>query len=300
MAAQCPDCDVPLMSDSTAKPALTPAQLKSLANQVLGSWRFWAGVALLVGLAAWGVIAMAERFIDLRANSYLNTLEQQATNHIGVVGSQISNQIVREFQQPRIRAAMEQVAEDRANELFTNSVWPSLQAFRQNLDAAGAQFLQSTNDLAALDREIAAARRKVATTPASAVTVTPNLPDTTPRLTLVDQQVSRNGANYILSLFFKATGSQPIGTVQLIAGTYRQTAKILNFGAVTPGQTAPAVMNDVGDASKLTFTPPQSNTPIVVALEVNAPTIVRVSGDVLEGDLTVPIAADNLPAAAAK
>jgi hypothetical protein len=300
MATECPDCDVPLMSDSTAKPTLTPAQLKSLANQVLGSWKFWAGVTMLVGLAAWGVIATAERFIDLRAKSYLNTLEQQATNHIGVVAGQISNQIVREFQQPRIRAAMEQVAEDRANELFTNSVWPSLQAFRQNLDAVGAQFAQSTNNIAALDREIAAARRKIATIPPSAAAAAPNPAETTPKLTLVDQQVSRNGANYILSLFFKATGSQPVGTVQLIAGTYRQTAKILNFGSVTPGQTAPAVMNDVGDASKLTFTPPQSNTPIVVALEVNGPTIVRVSGDVLEGDLTVPIAADNLPAAAAK
>ena len=63
----------------------------------------------------------------------LSTLEQKATNHIGTAFGAISNQIVREFQQPRIRAAMEQIAEDRANELFTNSIWPSLEAFRQGL-----------------------------------------------------------------------------------------------------------------------------------------------------------------------
>ncbi len=251
----------------------------------------------MVGLAAWGVIALAERFIDLRAANYLNTLEQQATNHIGYVAGQISNEIDREFQQPRIKAAMQQIAEDRANELFTNSIWPSLEAFRHGLNDADAELTQSTNDLAALAREIRAARRKISPAPAAAAAT--NSPDATPKLTLVDQQVSKRGVNYILSLFFKATGNQPIGTVELIAGTYRQTAKILNFGTVTPGQTEPAVMNNLGDASRLKFTPPRSDAPIVVALEVNGPTIVRVSGDALEGDLTVPIAAENLPAAAA-
>ncbi len=271
--------------------------MNRLASHVLGSWKLWAGLIVVVGLAAWGVIALAERFIDLRAANYLSTLEQQATNHIGIVAGQISNQIVREFQQPRIKAAMQQIAEDRANELFTNSIWPSLEAFRHGLNDADAELTQSTNDLAALAREIRAARRKVSPAPTAAATT--NSPDAAPKLTLVDQQVSKRGVNYILSLFFKATGSQPIGTVELIAGTYRQTAKILNFGAVTPGQTESAVMNDLGDASRLKFTPPRTDAPIVVALEVNGPTIVRVSGDALEGDLTVPIAAENLPAAAA-
>ena len=69
----------------------------------------------------------------------------------------------------------------------------------------------------------------------------------------------------------------------MIAGTYRQTAKILNFASVTPGQSEPAVMNDLGDAARLKFNPARSDTPVVIALELTGPTIVRVSGDVLEG-----------------
>lgn len=246
---------------------------------------------MVVGLAAWGVIDVAERLIDQRATNYLNTLEQQATNHIGFVYGEISNQIVREFQQPRIRAAMEQIASERVNDIFTNNIWPSLEAFRLTIDEANAQLAKSTNDLAALTKEVKAAQRKVAPTPTAS-----SGSDATPKLTLIDQAVARNGSNYILSLFFKTNGSQLIGSVDLIAGTYRQTAKILNFSSVTPGQSEPAVMNDLRDAARLKFTPPGGDAPVVIALELTAPTIVRVSGDGLEGDLTIPVAADKLPA----
>ncbi len=278
------------MHEADSHSALTPDQLSIIAKLILGSWKFWAGVAMVVALAAWGVVEVAERLIDQRATNYLNTLEQQATNHIGVASGQISNQIVREFQQPRIRAAMEQIASDRANDIFTNSIWPSLEAFRQSINEANAQLAKATNDLAALAKDVKAAQRKA--TPTS--TASSGL-DAASKLTLVDQAVARNGSNYILSLFFKANGSQPVGNVELIAGTYRQTARILNFAAVTPGQSKPAVMNDVGDAAQLKFTPLRSDAPIVIALELTAPTIVRVSGDELEGDLTIPVATDKLP-----
>ena len=293
LLAQCPYCRVALVSDGGSQMTeLTPEQVNTVARHILGSWKFWAGVAMVVALAAWGIIQVAERFIDLRANDYLNTLEQKATNHIAAVSGQISNQVVHEFQQPRIRATMEQIAADRANDVFTNAIWPSLEAFRLSLDEATAQLAKSTNDLAALAKEVKAAQRKVAPTPVPA-----GASDATPKLALVDQAVARNGSNYILSLFFKATGSQPVGSVELIAGTYRQTARILNFASVTPaGQTEPAVMNDVGDAARLKFTPLRSDAPIVIALELTAPTIVRVSGDALEGDLTIPVAAEKLPA----
>src|SRR5581483_5650261 len=241
LTVHCPDCKIPYIQETEPLSALTPEQLKHLTMQILGSWQFWAGLAMVVALAAWGVIKVAERIIDLRTNTYLNTLEQKATNHIDVAFGQISNQIVREFQQPRIKAAMELIASERANDYFTNAIWPSLEAFRQGIEEANAQLAKSTNDLAALGREVKAAQRKVTPKPPASDV------DATPKLTLVDQAVARNGSNYILSLFLKATGTQPVGNVDLIAGTYRQTAKILNFASVTPGQSQPAVMNDLGD-----------------------------------------------------
>lgn len=291
LIVQCPECDVPLIHDFEPRSPLTPDQLRLIAKLILGSWKFWAGVAMVVALAAWGVIEVAEQIIERRTTDYLDTLEQQATNHIRVVYGQLSNQIVREFQQPRIRATMEQIANEHFDDILTNSIWPSLEAFRQSLNEANAQLAKSTNDLAALAKEVKLAQRKV--TPKSTAVVAT---DEASKLTLVDQAVARNGSNYILSLFFKATGSQVIGVVDLIAGTYRQTARILNFASVTPGQSEPAVMNDLGDAARLKFTPPRGDAPIVIALELTAPTIVRVSGDVLDGDLTVPVAADKLSA----
>ena len=293
LLAQCPYCRVALVSEGGPQmTGLTPEQVGAVARHILGSWKFWAGVVMLVALAAWGIIEVSQRFIDRRANEYLSTLEQKATNHIGTAFGQISNQIVREFQQPRIRATMEQIAADRANDFITNAVWPSLEAFRQGIEEANAQLARSSNDLATLTRNVKAAQRKASpTSPTTSAAA-----ETAPKLTLVDQSVSRNGSNYILSLFFKPNGNQSLGSVELVAGTYQQTAKILNFAAVTPGQTEPAIMNDFGDAARLKFVPRGGDSSIVIALELSAPTIVRVSGDALEGDLTIPVAADKLSA----
>ncbi len=295
LLAQCPYCRVALVSEGAPQmTALTPEQIGAVARHILGSWKFWAGVAIVVGLAAWGVVQIDERLLDFRSNEYLNTLEQKATNHIGTafgqISNQVSNQIIREFQQPRIRTTMEQIAADKANDLITNAVWPSLEALRQSLDEANAQLTRSSNDLATLAKNIKVAQRKASQTSPTP----PNASDSAAKLSLVDQNVARNGSNYVLSLFFKPVGSQPVGAVELIAGTYQQTAKILNFAAVTPGQTEPAVMNDLGDASRLKFVPRGGDSTIVVALELTAPTIVRVTGDVLDGDLTIPVAAEKL------
>ena len=52
-------------------------------------------------------------------------------------------------------------------------------------------------------------------------------------------------------------------------------------------------MNETGDAARLRFTVSGSEPPPLV-LELSAPTIVKLTGDALQQDVTVPVAADRL------
>ncbi len=299
---ECPDCLVLFSSDSGPGPALTPEQLRLLAGLVLTSWKFWMLVAVMVGASAWGISQVAERMIDLRAQAYLNSLEQRATNHIAFASAQISNQIALELRQPRIRSMIELAAIQNAKGLLTNSIWPGVTEFQNGVDQANARLARASNNLARLEEEVRAAQilaadatnvapPVVATEPATVPA--PVVPATPAKLILVDRNVTRSGSGYLLTLSFKASNNTPIGAVDLVAGTFRQTAKILNFACVGSGSSDPAVMNETGDAARLRFTISGSEPPLL-ALELSAATIVKLTGDALQQELTVPVAADRL------
>jgi hypothetical protein len=307
LLVQCPDCRVPFVFDDQSGAGLTPEQLRLVARQIFGSWKFWAFLVAIVGVAAWGVVVVADRVIDYRAKEYMSLLDQKATNHIGVVFGQISNQIALEFRQPRIKAAIEQVARERANDLFTNGVRPSLEAFQDAMDLANGQLIKSSNALAELEAETLAAERRIPTSapaPIAIVQAPPVKPavkpapappaDATVKLALVNRTVTPAGTGYLLTLFFRVTNGTTSGTVDIVAGTYNQTAKILNFAAMSAIPSAPPVLSDTADAARLKFTVSDRETPTLV-LEVSGPTIVRFISDSLDGDLTIPIAAEKMP-----
>ena len=58
--------------------------------------------------------------------------------------------------------------------------------------------------------------------------------------------------------------NKPLGAVELIAGTYRKTARIVGFTARNVDAADAPVMNDFGDAAKLKFTVNQANAQVVV------------------------------------
>lgn len=265
----------------------------------------------LIGAAAWGVVTVADRIIDLRSKEYLNTLGQQATNQIGLAFGQISNQISLELRQPKIKATVEQVARERANDLFTNGVRPSLEAFQDALDRANAQLAQSSNAVAELENAALAAQRKIPppapVMPSAPVVQIVPVPSKVPpavssdsaaKLVLVNRTVAQSATGYILTMFFKATNNPPGGTVDMMAGTYKQTARILNFASMTSAPTASPTLNATGDVARLRFTVSDRESPTIV-LELTAPTIIRLVSESLDTDLTIPVAADKmqLPAA---
>jgi hypothetical protein len=306
MLVQCPDCRVPFVYDEPEPQLqLTPAQLRLLALQIFGSWKFWAVLVLLVGAAAGGVIAVADRIIDLRSQKYLSSLTENATNHLNHLAGQISNQIVLQFKQPRIQSAIEQAARDRATELFAQGVRTPLEAFQDALDQADTQLARSSNIIAQLADDALSAQQKLTNIPPPDIPQTNVVPvaTTTPaaapeaasgvKLALVNRVVSQAGNSYILTLFFRVTSSVTSGSVDVVAGTYKQTARIINFAPMTSGAIESPIINSTGDVARLKFSVNPRETPTLV-LELSAPTIVRVASDSLDTDVTVPVAADRM------
>lgn len=317
--AQCPYCRVALVTETGVPSAgLTREQVQMLARQILGSWKLWAALVVLVAAAAWGVTQVSQRIIDARSKEYLQALGAEATNRIAAasaeISKQVSNQIHSELRQPRMQAEMEQMAKDRVNDAMSNALLPSLEEFERSLFKASSQLSRSTNDLAKLDQDIKAAEHKMAlaqvttpappaathaAAPASAVTpATSNAPaPSTPgtsKLTMSTQSLMQNGQDYVVTVFFKQTSSTPIGQVTLEAATLVTSgAKIINFGLVTPGKSQPVVMNDAQTAAQLAFNVNGGDVP-AVAVEVTGPTIVQVSGDALASTLMLPVAPEKL------
>jgi hypothetical protein len=320
MLLQCPDCRVPFVFEEETFGGLTQEQLRLIAGQIFGSWKFWAVLIVLVGSASWAVVTVADRVIDARAKQYLNTLEQNATNHIGAAFGQISNQIALEFRQPRIRNTIEQVARNRAGDILTNGVRPTLEAFQDALDSATSALQRSSNAIAKLEADALAAQRRIpppapvvpVTAPIAVVQTnvvappvvttsqspaTPTAPPTV-KLALANRTITQAGQHYILTLFFRATfvNGATSGMVDVAAGTYNQTAKILNFASMTSSPSEAASINAEADVARLRFGVSDRETPTLV-IEFSGPTIVRLVSDSLDTDLTIPIAADKMPIA---
>jgi hypothetical protein len=285
---QCPDCRVPFEYESApASLALTSAQMAAVTRHVLGSWKFWFALIIVVGAATAGVV----EFINVKAKELRDEAAATAQVNSSAMASKIaegiSNQIAVEFEQPRIQAAIERVASQRAGDMLTNAVWASLEEFRGQMRAANEALAKTTNDLAVLSTNVHQAQLAAAQM-AGTVAEDPAL------LTLVDKTVTKDGTNYDLAMFFRPTNNKPVGTVELMAGTYRQTAKILNFSARNVDQADAPVMNDVGDAAKLKFTLNRANTQVEVDLTLTGPTLVKVVGDELAEELTLPVAVDQM------
>lgn len=326
---QCPDCRVPFVFEEQPYAGLTPEQLRLIGSQILGSWKFWAAVAIIVGAAAWATVKVSDRVIDARANAYLNRLEETATNHLSAAAGQISNQIALEFRQPRIKAAIEQAARDQGMEYFSNGVMPTLQAFQDAMDLANAQLraqaARSSNSLSQLELDIEAARRRipeptaiapVRPTAAPAATrpavVTPEpvaepapppetsaFPDGAVHLVKLKQTVVPAGTNYLLTIFFNKTPTSAAnGTVEVDAATYQLTARILNFAPMTAGTVELPIMNDAGDIARLRFRVNDREPPTLV-MEFSAPTLVQLISEAFDRPITIVVGPFKMPAAGA-
>lgn len=285
---QCPECRVPFEYDAPPVSDLSSAQVAAVTRQVLASWKLWLVLIAIIGVAAAGVVEFVNHSSQQLREQVSAQGEELAQRNDAKIAEGISNQVAGQFAQPQVQATLERVAQQRAAEILTNSVWSSLEQFREKLTAANQQLTGATNDLASLATNIHTAQMSLAQLTGN------GSPDDPAQLTLVDKSVTHDGTNYDLTLFFRSTNNKPVGAVELVAGTYRQTARITGFTARNVDQLEAPVMDDVGDAARLKFTMSRGDVPVVVEMALSGPTIVKVVGDALAEELTLPIAADQM------
>src|ERR1700677_3366022 len=147
--AECPYCRVTLVTESgTQTTGLTREQSRAVAWHILGSWKLWAAVFLLVGAAAWGVVQISQKLIDVRSKEYLSLLNEQTSNRLAMasaqISKQVSNQIASEVKEAGIPSAIKQAAKEQVNDALTNAIWPSLDSFQRAMNRANAQLAKST------------------------------------------------------------------------------------------------------------------------------------------------------------
>jgi len=281
---QCPDCHVPFEYDA-APPALTPAQLAEITRQIFKSGRFWfAFILLLVLLVASGMVLIHFTGRNIALGGVAPPTQSQIAE---MTSGQVSNQVAAAFRDPKIQATIEEVATRRASEIMTNAIWPSLENFRTEMRIANDELAKRRGDLAVLSNGVHSAQ-------IAASHILNAVSNTSPFLELVDQGITRSSNNFVLTLYFRPSNDNPVGEVELAAGTYRQTAKILSFTARNVSRVEPPIINDIGDAADLKFTAGRVDAPIIVELVLTDATIVRIVGDSLEQELTLYVAADQM------
>jgi len=281
---QCPYCGVPFELVPTS---LSPEQLTAVTRHILRSGKFWAVVIALLAV----VTAVLAGLIHWENGHVTDNVARNSSNQIaavtGSISKQISSQIAAEFEQPRIQATIESVASQKASQSISNAVWGSLEAFRTEVREAQVQLIRTKGDLAALSNDLVTAQ-------IAAQHVLSTVSNQPPYLQLVDQAVNFNGSNFVLALSFKPSNSNPVGQVDLAAGTYRQTARILAFTAHNVESVAEPTINAAGDGAVLHFTANKVDGLVIIELVFSDATIVRLESDTLEAPLTLPVAVDQM------
>lgn len=311
LLVQCPDCRVPFVAQQAGASELSQEQLSAVVTQVFGSWKFWGLLVVLISLSTWAVVKVADRVIDARARAFLAEAQQKNSSQLTSALSGISNQIAGEFRQPRIQGAIEQEARNQAREMFTNEVVPSVAAFHEALEAAKGELAKASLSIADLQAASTNGQKKIAdltadaaralaiqtnqAAQATAVVAAAVAPAQSKalKLSLANRTISQTPNSYVLTLFFRTSGSPASGPVEMVAGTYKQTAKILAFSSMTSLAKNAADINETGDAARLRFEVAENESP-ALSIEFSGPTIVRIVSESLESELIVPIAADKL------
>ena len=148
--------------------SFTNEELKILASYLLKDWRVYvlAGIALSigVGLLYWQAHEQIETQINKfqtdtsnevarayseatnRMAGQFDVFSQSSSNQIASAYSEVTNQISFEFQTPRIRQTVEDVAKNEAKEILKENVQPEVERFKKDAD-----FLRLTTRARAYD-----------------------------------------------------------------------------------------------------------------------------------------------------
>ncbi len=268
---------------------LPPQQVKAVAAQVLKTWWFWLGLAVVI----WSGFFLLEKITAFESGNYRDQLAQSASNQVAAISNGIarmaanqfaqgfgviSNRIVASMAQPQIQAAIAAVAADKANEAMQRAISPALSNFQSRVDLAESAFNSATGRLAQITR--GGDNRPGFDLPAG--------------LVFDSQTVTRLGTSYILTLFFQKTGTKPFGLVRLSIGAFNQLpARILrvDVASETDRNSIERSVDPTGLEATLGFTPGGATGP-AIQVALTGPTVIQVASELLPEPVTVPVLVD--------
>jgi hypothetical protein len=282
---------------------IPPQQIKAVAGQVLKSWWFWLGLAVVT----WSGFFLLEKLTAFDSGRFEGRLAQSSSNQIAASLSMISNGIAQEIErtasnqfaqgfgmisnrivagmsQPQIQAAIAAVAADKANDAMLRAISPALSNFQARVEQAESSFNSTTGRLGRLARDAESQ---------SALGL--------PTGILFDSQtVTRQGSSCLLTVFFKKTGASPLGLLRLSIGAFNKLpARILrvDVASETDRDTIERSVDPTGLEAVLGFTPAGGSGP-AIQIALTGPTVIQIVCDALPEPLTVPVLVDlSSPAA---
>ena len=158
---KCHVCGVPFVEESEMGLKLSKSQLEQISKNLVNSWRFWIcfSAVFLVALLIIGVptvtvigvhyatkslnaslakfnaqasnkLTTAYQDVTNRISTALQNYEQRADAQLAAAHQDVMNQIAKEFEEPRIKEIVAQVAATQASNLLSQQVSPEIENFR--------------------------------------------------------------------------------------------------------------------------------------------------------------------------
>ncbi len=287
---------------------LPPNQISAVATQVLKTWWFWLCLIVVV----WAGLFAVERVTRFESRRFQAELEQNASNQLAgsltVISNKlrvqiataasnelrrsfadITNQIAAALAQPQLRSTISAVASRQATQLLASAISPALSNFQARLAIAQGRLDSATNLLAR--QSPGSSAPTPAATPAQSATPAGIIFDT--------QSITRQGADYVLTVMLRKTGDGPLGALRFAVGAFNQLpARILAVDVAC--DAAPSIERAIasgGLEAVIGFTPAPGVDPAFKIL-LSGPTVTQITSDALPDPLTIPVLV-NLPGAGA-
>ena len=288
-------------------PEMPSENARAIARQVLKTWWFWLGLALVV----WAGLLGVEKLARIQTNRFQAELTRTASNQLaqsivtisnairaeitqnvsnqlareltnGMTG--VSNQIAAALQQPRIQSAIQSAAAQQASLAMLRSISPAISNFQARLarEQAIAQ--------AMVDSLTNVRPPPPATTPAkdAAKTAKASTPDTPAQIVFDSQSIVPQGSLYAVTVRFRKTGTQPLGIMHFAIGAFNQLpARIVGVDAATDAAIGVEKSIDAtGLEAAVNFSTPNGADPAIQVL-LSGRTVFQVVCDALQQPVNV-------------
>ena len=114
LLVQCDRCKVPFVDEASLKLALSEDELKQLAKYALKSWRFWTPLLGSLIVLLWGALQLVDYAIGRKVQDVIGGITERVNTSLEAANKKMISDIERRFEEPNIRALMEEVATKQA------------------------------------------------------------------------------------------------------------------------------------------------------------------------------------------